>query len=815
MTATLFENRAWPCLAILILIFQVLNLHDHPEPALAQGERPVSLTATPGMDGYCKEGNWFPIHLTVENSGPDLTGEVKISMRGYGNEYIDYAQPLILPGQSRKKITLSVYPLGFLNEIEAVFQTQSQVIARTSFRVTCIGQADALFGIFSDNPSGFNRLLDADPPGGRAFIAQLAASDIPDRFQALQALSALFISDVDTFGLSKRQLLALTGYVASGGHLIIFGGPGWQRTTAGISELLPLVPTHTQILPGLDPLNKLIGEDLQLTGETITTQGILNPRTHILAEINGAPLLLQESLGGGQISFLAANPNLSPLDQWDNFPALVQYLQEELHAQYPGAWSDGFQSPINAIEAVSTIPGLSFPSVILICGFLILYILAVGPANYFILHRWGLKEFAWFSIPLLVILFSGMAFLVGVQTEGRRPILNSLNVVQSWPDTQFSRFDSLIGLYSPTRNIYDIELIGDRLAHPIPENTGSPTQDWRFIQDQPFTIVDDMQVEIGGVRAFASSGEMAGPLISHTLQLTLGANQPTISGEVQIERGPPLTDAVLLTPHGAVRLDELIPGKTYPFQFDILATKALEVQGQNGKRGSANLDLIEQIIGSPYFPAVVDDPQFQSRIALLNAFLDPSGQTESRGSRFILAGWNDMDLPFEIQIPGHPLDRNDLTLYLITLDIPWQFGDSRQISLPPGLFTWRLLAPDIDVVGGEAFSPYDTFIPPGTAFDLQFNLDPLVTYQDISTLDMHLESDQEGIPPPRISLWNSDLDTWEKQPDRDWGSHSITTPGLFVSNTGEIRVRVELEEDVSGVYLRSLDFTMTVDRGNR
>ncbi|MBK8024645.1 MAG: hypothetical protein IPK19_25285 [Chloroflexi bacterium] len=46
-------------------------------------------------------------------------------------------------------------------------------------------------------------------------------------------------------------------------------------------------------------------------------------------------------------------------------------------------------------------------------GFLALYILLVGPANYFLLSRINRREWAWVTIPILILVFSALAHTLG------------------------------------------------------------------------------------------------------------------------------------------------------------------------------------------------------------------------------------------------------------------------------------------------------------------------------------------------------------------------------------------------------------------
>jgi hypothetical protein len=199
------------------------------------------------------------------------------------------------------------------------------------------------------------------------------------------------------------------------------------------------------------------------------------------------------------------------------------------------------------------------------------------------------------------------------------------------------------------------------------------------------------------------------------------------------------------------------------------------------------------------------------RIDLLSAWLDPSRPTGRRPADVFLAGWSKAALPFKAAVPGLETASTDLTFYIITLQVPNPAG--QQITIPPGQFTWQPYPAGTGPIDRPPLSPYDMFILPGTVFDLQFQLNSPLVVEKITRATMRLESDQGGIAPPQILLWNRSTETWQRQPDRGWGVHELENPEDFFGPRGDILVRIELPQDQTGVFLKALDFSLVVDTG--
>ena len=144
---------------------------------------------------------------------------------------------------------------------------------------------------------------------------------------------------------------------------------------------------------------------------------------------DGVPLVAVRDVGQGHVVYMGASPALAPLKGWDGLPALEKRIFSEhaLRISYgaglrfgPNNRSFGgyggavFQS----YGGMFDLPGLELPNVWLVGGFLLLYIIIIGPLNFIILRRMRRTELAWFTIPVGVVLFSVVAYMLAVGSKG-------------------------------------------------------------------------------------------------------------------------------------------------------------------------------------------------------------------------------------------------------------------------------------------------------------------------------------------------------------------------------------------------------------
>lgn len=785
-------------LILLLLLF--------PTTARAQSGSRVTLSAKAGFDGYCKEGRWFPVHAALENNGPEIKGRLEVKLPGFNNRPVTYAREISLPSVSRKEVFLYVYPEGYLSQVTVRLTSEGVELAEAELPLACAGEGDRIYALLTENLASLNLLADLDPANGKAFSAQLGPADLPDRSQALAALDALIIAGVDTSQLSPARLQALSEWVAAGGVLVVAGGTDWQKTVAGLGGLVPFQPSGVQTLDSPDASSSQPGtfaNPADLPTGTLITTGQPVAGAEVLASQGEIPLAVRNTFGRGEVIFLAFDPTVQTVQAWSGLAGFFRSILVE--PPQASSQNYSFLDWAQAGEAASLLAGLRLPSAGWLVAFLGVYVAAVGPLNFWLLRRSKRRELAWVTIPLLVMLFSGLTFVVGRGLRGDRPVLNRLAVVQAWPGTSQAQVDGLIGIYSPSRAAYRLVVSPPFLAHAIPPGSmPSPGNLLTFLQTETgSTEVPDLRTDIGEVRSLALEGSIPSPGFSSDLTLHVGPDGTNLQGLLTLPIETELQDAVLMAPGKSQRLGAVEAGETREIDFSLdLNTPAVASPSSSPKPvpGNGNQTVFDLLGSQDYF----SDPEIRQRYLLLSAFFGQGQETGNRRAPFTLAGWSEIS-PLAASLAGEPVTR-DRTLYLFALD-PKVAIDPGKITLPPGLFHWTVLEPG--TFGGA--SPYNSIVPP-EGFSLSYYPAVQLTYKSVAGLTLRLKgfgaAGKSGI---NVSLWDFIAGSWALFPDLDWGDTPVVSPGRFVGPGGEVRLRLDSSSQISPVQIESADFILEVE----
>ncbi|MCZ7544425.1 MAG: hypothetical protein M5R40_13250 [Anaerolineae bacterium] len=492
-------------LALLLVLGLALSLGGAPAP---QSSATVQMSIEAGFDGYYRASAWVPVFINVSNNGPDISGEllVRTVVRG-----VVFATPIELPTQSRKQITLYITLDGTEPAINVELMHHGILVERIGAPVRLVQQPDVLYGVISDAPGGGVNLDRVRPFVGEAYQANLGIQQLPAQPEALRAFDAIYIGDADSGRLSPAQRQALADWVLRGGHLIVSGGASWQRTTAGLGDLVPAEIDGTTTVAGLAPLEAYLGRlGAMSEAPTIVTTGAVRAGAEVLVAIPGAdsgadvPLLVRDAYGQGVVDYLAADPATEPLISWANTPELWTTLLTSAD-QRPSWWA-GFgvtsSSWGEAQDATEIIP-FALPSPNVIAGFLIVYVLLIGPLNYLVLNRLGRRELAWITIPAMILLFGVLAYLTGFGLRGTRAVVNRLHVVRVWPDVDRAQVEGLVGLWSPFRTTYTVSAPEGHTLQPIPTGGGLVGLSTTRVEETDVFTVQDVPVNIGSVQGLS------------------------------------------------------------------------------------------------------------------------------------------------------------------------------------------------------------------------------------------------------------------------------------------------------------------------
>lgn len=757
---------------------------------IEQGAGAIQMDVRVGFDGYVQSSTWTPVFITVSNAGEDISGELRVDVRPFTGAETIYSRAVELPRGSRKQVTLYIADLSSFNsEIEVRLFSNRSLVASQQVKADIVDQYTLLIGLWSDTPQQVSGLALALPSGGKTRVALLTGDDLPELARALEALDVFVIANADTGVLSIGQQEALRLWVLGGGKLVILGGLNYQRTLAGISDLLPVEVNGTESV-SLEPLATFTGisyDPQQL--EAVVSSSVVLPGSQVLVESRDIPLLVRQQVGNGQVIFLAPDAGLAPFSSWTDEADIWVSVLSQGYAR--PVWGYGFyQNWEAARQAVASVPGVSLPGVIQLCGFMALYIILIGPVNYIVLTRLKKRELAWFTIPVLVLLFSGVAYVTGFQVRGSRAILHRLAIVQSWEGDDMARIDGLLGVWSPRRSRYDLSLDPGLSARPIPRDVGGLSINAVQVAQSDRFSLEDVRVDVGSVQSYVVEGYVAAaPDISSDLALVAYDDGLHLEGMIRNDSDLDFVDAAVVVGGYAVGIGNLPSGEQQ--EIDVL------VSGGNASASpGSSLDPFPAESGYYYY--YYDD--FHTTITSGDCYSTQSQRrrcslfeairiSQGTGMGVFLFGWVEQ-VPMPVTVAGRQADTVDLGLYIVQMDISLAIDEEGLSLIPPGLMTWQSLETDTYY---SYVTPYELYMYSGEFYAFRYEPLPFVPFSEVAAMTIHLEKMyeyDENVGTPVVRIYNYDTGEWDLIPGLGWGNTMLTEVDPYVDASGAVQLRI-------------------------
>lgn len=592
-----------PLLALACLYVGIIA----PPPILAQPthrlEAAVSLAVEAGFNAYVKENAWIPLHISLTNASDLMEGEVEVVNRALALTE-RFAQPVLLGRNARRQVTLYVSPASDSLEVRLV--SAGRVLASATPTVRQLTATDRLVLVISDPPDAYNVIGDVRAPSGAgSTLATLRLEQLPDRVAALGSADAIVLSNVDTALLTQAQRDALYQWVIGGGHLILAGGPGAARVLAGLGELAPgraaPVLTNADPAPLYDFAQPFAHGALPTLPPGTLLVSPLQPATRharSLASSAETPLILRREIGRGIVDQLAFEPALAPLRDWTGRVALFTALL---------GGRAGLAADIGVVRdqelfiwAASAHSVAGPPSPLLVLLFFALYVIAVGPLNFFVLRKLRRLSWAWLTVPAIVVAFTLLGLLSGFRPRGNVPYVHRLSVALGDMQTSHARLFSIFGFFAPRNQQIKAEA-GRALVQMIaaPRDADEPGPVTTFVVGNP-SLVTNLPLENTTVRTlYAQGGErLSLPEIDTALRFVPANGDPeaVIAGSIRNASRADLRACVLIAGRDYQAIGDLAAGKTAEVRLSLLAGhphSLLPLRAINNTR--------ERLTGGPLF----------------------------------------------------------------------------------------------------------------------------------------------------------------------------------------------------------------------
>jgi hypothetical protein len=589
------------------------------------------------------------------NNGPSIRGELRLQGGSQGGT--SFALAVQLDSPSDKTWILHAQPPSFGQQLEVQLVSGGQTLLRQKVAVTIHDQGQLIVGVIAENaPRIVGSLsLPAVQSQGGAIVVPLTVADLPTRIEAWSSLDRLVWQDVDASTLRPEQLSAMRGWLALGGRLVIVGGSGGIGSLAGFpDEILPYRPDATiDVAPAT--LTSLIGTAPVGATDVPALAGEL-ARGRALATSGDRVVAAQATYGAGSVTILGIDPTVGWIAESTATRSLWPSL---IPARSDG--TVGMTDDTQIVSAVGNLPALALPP---LGGLLLLlfgYIALIGPLNYVILRRLDRREWAWITMPVLIVAFALGAYAFGSALRGSSIIVNEVAIVRGAPDAVEGSAQVYLGVFSPSRGTYQVAVPGGALlSSPISGDVfGGTSSSLDILQgdEAGASRVRNLAVGFGSLRTIRAESQAQVPKVHAELALVDG----TLTGTLRNDSGIKLERPAIVLGGNVKVLKDLAPGEEVAVKLPITTINAF---GQS---------LSDRIFGQGFFGTTDSTTETARRdqtrhLVVDQLTYDPQfgsfGRLGTQGP--VLLAWG-RDAVLDVTVEGQTANRVSNVLYYVPL----------------------------------------------------------------------------------------------------------------------------------------------------
>ena len=406
-----------------------------------------------------------PLEVAVETTDADdvtTVARVRIAAPEPGTTAASFdlgPVAYLKPGGVYGDVTVSVRGVASNKSLADPVKRSAEGVLPTQYFVLGVGTALNGFAVAREDGT--------EEPKGAAWLETARVTDpaqLPDQWFGYAAADLVVLATGSqpkfwtelTGRQHARRRAALAEWVRRGGHLVV--------SAAANLDLLDKLPEIADLLPAkASPASAVRVENVSppLPGgkSGILSAGgggakfavatpVLRPDrpTRVLARRGpgeaAPPVVVQGPAGLGKVTFVAFDLDAPPFVGWADGPAFWRWLIEEAGTALPKGGEAKPSVVANAddsrdeygpllqanLDFFEGVPVVSFGWVAL---FILLYIILIGPVDYFLLKKVFKKmEWTWVTFPAIVIAVSAAAYFAAYSLKGGDLKVNKLDVVE-------------------------------------------------------------------------------------------------------------------------------------------------------------------------------------------------------------------------------------------------------------------------------------------------------------------------------------------------------------------------------------------------
>jgi hypothetical protein len=441
--------------------------------ALAQTDNEIQSLSL-GIESNVRLGKWTPILIEAKGLEPSPSGYIVTALDSSATT-VEYAgtldqvdegtyQAIAKIGRQHGNLTVSLLDTDgqeIANQKVAV-TSAGEILPSTTNNLLLIGCSQkvksgcesAMTALLGEKP---HRVIDSQNP-----------NSLPYQWTGYDGINTVMISIGNMEQLKQvtaQQWQALERWVNLGGRLIVSanGAKGSLSEGGILSRFLVGTFNETSRLETLSRLDSFAKSRLQVDGLDVANLTVADGNIDLASK--SLPLIVRQIKGLGQIVFVAFDISDPKLDEWDGIaPTVTRLLKfgelEEITADRAAQRSAGVGFTDLAgqlkipLEKFSNVHLVNFTVVAVLIG---LYILCVGPGDFFMLKKFAKKmELTWISFTLFTLAFCGLAYLLANWSRPQEMQINQLEIIDIDASNNTIRGNTWSNVFSPETGQHSI-----------------------------------------------------------------------------------------------------------------------------------------------------------------------------------------------------------------------------------------------------------------------------------------------------------------------------------------------------------------------
>jgi hypothetical protein len=403
-------------LAPALCLSAALAMQPAPASAQGNGEAPsVSVTADAALGGNVNRGHAPWIVVTLENH----TEERSVILDVSGGSATRQRRLDLGVGATKRLGILAPSTASWNVNIRVLDAETRETLGETTAAIKVRSTDDTVIAYVGRRPPGL-RAPEDDPAlldGAdleweqmQKHTARVSPRLFPESWTAWSGIDALYWPHPKFDRLSAPQAAALEGWILTGGHLVVAVDDGWRSVAAhDLARLLPAELNGVEIVTG-GQARQLMGENGEDDNSLVSVGGHKIPVASVTPRPGAVdfPLLPHVEdldtgwtwpVGDGRVSLVAAD--IARTDgtlDYDAWAALLTHRTRPLDNAV-------YQDLLSIDE-----PKLDLNPLLLIV-LLLLYLALIGPVDFYVLRHFKRQELTLITYPVIIIVFSGLAWL--------------------------------------------------------------------------------------------------------------------------------------------------------------------------------------------------------------------------------------------------------------------------------------------------------------------------------------------------------------------------------------------------------------------